>query len=282
MQATTILPTEGYELLDSGNGLRLERFGQHTVVRPDPSVLWDPASPKHPAWINPDAQFTDTENEKWRLRKPQLQDGWEVNLLDFRMLIKPTPFRHVGLFPEQAANWEWLQKVCRGGKAKVLNLFGYTGAASIAAAKAGALVTHVDSSKGTVYWASENAKRSKVENIRWIVDDVQKFVAREVRRGAKYDVIILDPPVFGRGAKGEIWRLEEDLPELLMTLNQLLSEKPAGFLLNFYATTLYPESMLRLTEQALKGMIPVELQSLCLQETESGKLLQSGYSVRSK
>lgn len=285
MNTQLIKPSEAYELIDTGNGLRLERFGQHTVVRPDPNILWKPSNPQHPAWVNPDAHFVDTEKERWRLRKPELANGWEVTFCGAKVLVKPTAFRHVGVFPEQADNWEWLKsKITKaGGKPKVLNLFGYTGVASIVAARAGALVTHVDASKSTVYWASDNAKRSGVsDGIRWIVDDVQKFVAREVRRGAKYDLIVMDPPVFGRGAKGEIWRLEEDLPELVAQVSHLLTDQPLGFLLNFYATAIYPQSVGRIAEQALgKHGKNLAIYSLNLEESDSGKSIQSGYSLRS-
>lgn len=286
MNNIVIKPSEGYELLDSGNRLRLERFGTHTVVRPETAALWQPTNPQHPAWVNPDAHFVDDDRDRWRLRKPELADGWEVNFEKVRVLVKPTPFRHLGVFPEQADSWRWLRSKVQsaGGHPKVLNLFGYTGAASIVAAQAGALVTHVDASKGTVHWASENAKRSGVQDgIRWIVDDVAKFVAREVRRGAKYDLIVMDPPVFGRGTKGEIWRLEEDLGPLLKSASQLLKPQPLGFLLNFYATALYPEAIARLAEQALGQAVgKLELSSLCLEESESKKLLQSGYCLRSE
>ncbi len=287
MNTLIVAPSEAYELIDSGNGLRLERFGQHTVVRPDPSVLWKPTTPSHPAWINPDLTFMDVDGERWRLRKPEYEKGWEVVFEGAKAMVKPTPFRHVGVFPEQAANWEWIKgsvRKVKGAKPKVLNLFGYTGVSSIVAAKAGALVTHVDSSKGTVFWASDNAKRSGItEGIRWIVDDVQKFVSRELRRGAKYDLIIMDPPVFGRGAKGEIWRIEDDLAQLLSDVRQLLSPEPIGLVLNFYATALYPEAIARLAEQAMQGMAgELRLYSLCLSESESGKLLQSGYTLRSQ
>ncbi|HSI20829.1 MAG TPA: class I SAM-dependent methyltransferase [Verrucomicrobiae bacterium] len=287
MKPIIVQPSEAYELIDSGNGLRLERFGQHTIVRPDPSVLWQPTTPSHPAWINPDATFVDTEKERWRLRKPQLANGWEVSFEGgAKVLVRPTPFRHVGVFPEQEANWAWLRsKLKRADKPKVLNLFGYTGVASIIAAQAGALVTHVDSSKSTVFWASDNAKRSALgeKGIRWMVDDVQKFVKRELRRGATYDLIIMDPPVFGRGAKGEVWRLEEHLGPLLTDIASLLSPNPIGFCLNFYATSLYPEAVARLTQEALGDRTgDLGLYSLCLGESESGKALPTGYCVRSE
>lgn len=279
-------PTEGYELIDTGNGLRLERFGQHTVVRPDSSVLWKPTNPQHPAWINPDARFAEEAEGHWVLRKPGLREGWEARFGAARVLVKPTAFRHVGVFPEQAANWDWLEGRIQDTKkpVKVLNLFGYTGIASVVAAAAGAQVTHVDASKGTVFWASENARRSGLgeKGIRWIVDDVQKFVARELRRGTSYDLIIMDPPVFGRGSKGEIWRLEDNLAELLGAVQRLFTKEPLGFLLNFYATPLYPEALLRLVQDTVGTVVPgCALASLCVTESESKKPFQCGFSVRS-
>jgi 23S rRNA (cytosine1962-C5)-methyltransferase len=286
MENILIQPSEAYELIDTGNGLRLERFGVHTVVRPDPSVLWEPTSPGHPAWINPDMQFDDMLEARWRFRKAEFAEGWEVAVAGVKAQIKPTPFRHMGIFPEQEATWQWLTKRIKqhGGKTRVLNLFGYTGLSSIIAAKAGAQVTHVDAAKGTVFWASENARRSGLENqgIRWIVEDVLKFVQREVRRGAHYDIIVMDPPVFGRGSKGEIWRLEKDLRDLFDGVRALLGSKPTGVLLNFYATPVYPEAIARLMREVLSPVCgELELVSLCLVESESKKLLQTGYTVRS-
>jgi 23S rRNA (cytosine1962-C5)-methyltransferase len=286
MQHIIIPPSEGYELIDSGNGHRLERIGQVSCIRPEPNVLWEPFSSSHPAWANPDIKFIDKKDEPWQYRKDQFRGGWEVRFPGgIQLLVKPTPFRHLGVFPEQAANWQWIQdSVKKKPGARGLNLFGYTGGASIAAAKAGAVVTHVDASKGTVYWASENARRSacKEESIRWIVDDAMKFIRREQRRGHTYDLIIMDPPVFGRGTKGEIWRLEEDLGELLEVAAALLTKEPLGFLLNFYATSLYPESIARLVRDTVGDRFSHhDLLALCLQESESKKVLQSGFCVRS-
>lgn len=280
-------PTEGYELIDTGNGLRLERVGTHTVVRPDPSVLWPPTSPDHPAWHNPDARFSPDDQGHWKYRRDDLSSGWDATFHGARVLVKPTPFRHIGVFPEQGANWEWLERIIKDadGPVHVLNLFGYTGVASIVAARAGAKVTHVDASKGTVFWASDNARRTGLgeKGIRWIVDDVSKFVAREVRREAHYDIILLDPPVFGRGTKGEVWRLEEDLPRLLEDVSKIFSKEPLGFLLNFYATALYPESVARLVTRTIEPVVGAcTVAMLTLRESESKALFQTGYCVRSE
>jgi 23S rRNA (cytosine1962-C5)-methyltransferase len=287
MQTITIPPSEGYELLDSGNGQRLERFGAFTVVRPDPAVLWKPSFPQNQAWINPDLIFDEAAESHWRHRTGKTHDGWEVSFEAMKLLIRPTSFRHVGVFPEQADNWEWIGKRLKGVKkpVRVLNLFGYTGGASIAAALAGAQVTHVDAAKGTVHWASENARRSGLGDagIRWIVEDARKFVQREVRRGATYDLIVLDPPVFGRGTKGEVWRLEDSLVPLIDDIRQLLSATNLGVVCNMYATPIYPHALARGIEQTLAGAAgELELSCLMLEESESKRLLQSGYTLRSR
>jgi len=274
-----------YALIDSGNRLRLERFGRFLVVRPDTSALWKPMQPHHEGWQQPHAYFVGEKGHVWDFQKGIPEAGWEISWNSIRFLVKPTPFRHMGVFPEQAVHWEWLDETVRtfvkeqGRAPKVLNLFGYTGIASLVAAKAGAAVTHVDASKSTVNWAHENAKRNKLE-VRWIVDDALKFMHREVRRGTKYDVILMDPPVFGRGPKGEIWRIEAFLAELAQTAGELLETEKGKLLLNFYATDVYPEAVARTVKQSLGNKISLDLTSLCLQE-EKGNLLQTGYSLRS-
>jgi 23S rRNA (cytosine1962-C5)-methyltransferase len=269
-----------YELLQTGDGRRLERFGKHLVSRPETSVLWNVSDPR-PEWHETDAVF---EGGEWV--RDRVSEDWTVTYEGVTLRLRPTPFRHVGIFPEQAANWSWLRQkvaeiVAKGRKPRVLNLFAYTGGASIAAALSGAEVTHVDASKGSVFWASENARLSGLSEkaIRWIVDDVPKFIAREVRRGATYDIILLDPPTFGRGSKGEIWRLADHLPALLEDVGALMPE-PKGLLLNFYATELYPESVLRLAQEHISGL-DLELATLSLAENDGKSLLQTGYLVRS-
>jgi len=284
MEQIIVQPTEAYELIDTGRGLRLERFGQHTVVRPEPTALWEPTTPDHPAWINPELYFDDDLPDRWRVQSDKLLAGWPVAFENVKLLVKPTPFRHLGVFPEQVANWDWMCERLGGAtKARVLNLFGYTGGASIAAAKEGAVVTHVDAAGGTVRWASENARLSGLQDkgIQWIVDDATAFVRRESRRGRQYDFIVLDPPVFGRGNKGQVWRLEEDLSVLLKELSHILAAEPRGLILNFYATSLYPEAITRLAQSCLGSHFKhFTLSSLSLMESESRKPLQTGYCLR--
>lgn len=284
MEQILVRPSEAYELIDSGNGLRLERLGQHTIVRPEPTALWQPTTPNHPAWINPNLRFDNDAPDRWHTTSPDLLKGWPVLFEHVKLLVKPTPFRHLGVFPEQVANWEWIRAQLTGKKdQRVLNLFGYTGGASIAAAQASAAVTHVDAAPGTVRWASDNARLSHLgdKGIQWIVDDAASFVRREVRRNRTYDLIILDPPVFGRGNKGQVWRLEEDLGPLLEDVAQLFTKQPRGLVINFYATALYPEALARLAEDALKAVFTrFTLSSLSLQESESKKPLQTGYCLR--
>jgi 23S rRNA (cytosine1962-C5)-methyltransferase len=276
----------GYGLLDSGNGLRLERFAGHTVVRPDTNILWDPSDPDNAAWTSPDLRFDGQSKERWFGDAKLIEEGWLLPYKEAKFRVRPTPFRHMGLFPEQAPQWDLACRKVResGGKPRVLNLFAYTGAASVLLAQAGASVCHVDASKGSVMWAKENARLSGLpeDAIRWIVDDVPKFLKREARRGSRYDLILMDPPVFGRGPQGEIWRLEEQLAGLAGLAGELLSEEPLGFFLNFYATALYPESVLRVAEQALAGRpLSLAVSPVGIRETMSGKVLQTGFCLAS-
>ena len=277
----------GYELLDTGDGLRLERFALHTVVRPDPNVLWKKSNPGNVAWQQPDARFLGrNEEENWQLASG-LENGWLLTWGAATFRVKPTPFRHMGLFPEQAVQWQWLQegiarfRQANGRAPRVLNAFAYTGAASVVAALAGAEVCHLDASAGSINWAKENARLSGLpeDAIRWIVDDARKFLQREVRRSRQYDLILMDPPVFGRGPKGEVWRLENGLPELSYLAGRLMSPEPLGFWLNFYATALYPESVLRLFQVTLP--FPLSVAALQLEEKYSKKNLQTGFCLRS-
>lgn len=215
-----------YELLDSGNNTKLERYGKFVLSRPDPQALW-PTDLKN--WKF-DAEFKDDWNKTI--------EPWVIDFGGLKLQIKLSPFKHTGLFPEQIVNWQWMEEVLRDKKnVKVLNLFGYTGGASLICAKAGAEVTHVDASKSAITWANENAKLSGLEEkpIRWILDDALAFVKKEVRRGAKYDAIVMDPPSFGRGAKGEVWKIEEGFLDLMNDCFKLLSENPLFFVLNGYS-----------------------------------------------
>lgn len=272
-----------YELLDTGDGCRLERFGSHTLVRPDPNVLWQPSDPDNAGWKHPGLRYEGRSHRGSWEGVESLQEGWWISEGTAKFKIVPTPFGHVGLFPEQKPQWEWLTEKIKQipGKARVLNLFAYTGGASIMAALAGAEVCHVDASKASTYKAKENAAASGLpaDAIRWIVDDAVKFMQREVRRGSRYDIIIMDPPVFGRGPKGEIWRLEEQLAELAQLAKQLLAETAPGLLINFYATSLYPGSVLRVFENA---DLPVKLEAgiLSIVEKSSKRSLPTGYFLR--
>jgi 23S rRNA (cytosine1962-C5)-methyltransferase len=238
----TLLTTSwpDYALLDSGHGRKLERYGRYTVVRPEPQCFWAPRDPE--AFERANAVFDPQQEEedagRWRFDEHGPIDAFPLAWRDVRFTGRFTPFRHLAFFPEQAANWEWMDTRIRTLKQpKILNLFGYTGVASLAAAAAGAHVTHVDASKKSVAYARENCEQSGLSDrpIRWLVEDARKFVAREVRRGSKYDGIILDPPKYGRGANGEVWRLFEDLPELLKDCASLLSDDASFLLLNAYA-----------------------------------------------
>ena len=229
-----------YALLDSGHGRKLERYGRYTVVRPEPQCFWAPRDPA--AFERATAVFDPQQEEedagRWRFDAHGPVDAFPLKWRDVRFTGRFTPFRHLASFPEQAANWEWMDARVRTlSQPKILNLFGYTGVASLAAAAAGAHVTHVDASKKSIAYARENAEASGLTDhpIRWIVEDARKFVAREVRRGSKYDGIILDPPKYGRGANGEVWRLFEDMPELLKDCAALLSDDASFLLLNAYA-----------------------------------------------
>lgn len=229
-----------YELIDSGGGLKLERFGPYQFVRPEAQAIWQPALPER-EWRKADAVFRadgEAEGGRWQYRRP-IDERWQMQYHGLRFWAQPTPFRHLGVFPEQANHWDWMSNLIAEARRpiKVLNLFGYTGLASLAAAQAGANVTHVDASKKTIGWARENQALSGLDDrpIRWILDDALKFVRREVRRGARYDGFIVDPPPFGRGPKGEIWRIEESLPILLSECRQLFSSTPLFFVLTAYA-----------------------------------------------
>ena len=244
-----------YALLDSGDGRKLERYGRYTVVRPEPQCFWK--AHDEGAFQRANAVFDPQQEEedagRWRFDAHGPIDAFPLQWRDVRFMGRFTPFRHLAFFPEQAANWEWLDARIRTlQQPKVLNLFGYTGVASLAAAAAGAHVTHVDASKKSVAYARENAELSGLADrpIRWLVEDARKFVAREVRRGSKYDGIILDPPKYGRGANGEVWRLFEDMPELLKDCASLLSDDASFLLLNAYAARISGLSLAHMMAEA--------------------------------
>jgi 23S rRNA (cytosine1962-C5)-methyltransferase len=245
-----------YALLDSGDGRKLERYGRFTVVRPEPQCFWAPKRPD--LWAKADAVF-DPEDEddagRWRFSKPA-PENWTLGWEDVRFNGRFTAFRHLAFFPEQAANWAWLKgRVSELGKPRVLNLFGYTGVASLVCASAGAAVTHVDASKKAVAWARENAALSDLQDrpIRWITEDARKYVTREVKRGSQYEGIILDPPKYGRGPTGEVWRLFEDLPELARLCADLLSDQASFLLLNAYAARVSGAALSHLLADVMKA-----------------------------
>ncbi len=233
-----------YEVIDCSDGEKLERWGKYILLRPDPQVLWStPKNDKRWKQLNGHYHRSNRGGGEWEFFK--LPEQWTINYRDLTFNLKPFSFKHTGLFPEQAANWDWFSELIRKSPKKdikVLNLFAYTGGATCAAAKAGAAVTHVDASKGMVTWAKENAVSSGLADapIRWIVDDCVKFVEREIRRGNKYDAIIMDPPSYGRGPKGEIWKIEEKIHPFIKLCSELLCDNPLFFLVNSYTTGLQP------------------------------------------
>ena len=247
-----------YALLDSGHGRKLERYGRYTVVRPEPQCFWSPRDPA--AFDNANALFDPQQEEedsgRWRFDAHGPIDAFPLKWRDVAFTGRFTPFRHLAFFPEQAANWEWLDgRIRQLDRPRILNLFGYTGVASLAAAAAGAEVTHVDASKKSVTYARENAEQSGLSDhpIRWIVEDARKYVAREVRRGSKYHGIILDPPKYGRGPTGEVWRLFEDLPGLVKDCAALLADDADFLLLNAYAARISGLSLAHMMAEATQG-----------------------------
>ena len=232
-----------YEVLDTSGGEKLERWGKYLLVRPDPQVIWNTPH-EHPGWKKKNGHYHRSSKGGGEWEFINLPDEWSISYKDLTFHLKPFSFKHTGLFPEQAVNWDWFSNLIAhaGRPVKVLNLFAYTGGATVSAAKAGAQVTHVDASKGMVSWAKENAAASGLADapIRWLVDDCTKFVEREIRRGNHYDGIIMDPPSYGRGPKGEIWKIEENIFPFVELTAKLLSDKPLFFLINSYTTGLQP------------------------------------------
>ncbi|MCR5456913.1 MAG: class I SAM-dependent methyltransferase [Clostridiales bacterium] len=270
-----------YELIDCSDGRRLERWGKYILSRPDPQVIWKDQK-KSPLWNKADAVY-DREGGGGNWTKKDVPEYWTINYSNFTLKVKPMGFKHTGVFPEQAANWDFIQEKIREAKrpVKVLNLFAYTGAASIAAAAAGASVCHVDAAKGMVSQAKENAALSHLENapIRYIVDDCNKFIEREIRRGNKYDGIIMDPPSYGRGPSGEVWKLEDNIGKFIESASKLLSDNPLFFIVNSYTTGLSPSSIGYLLNIALKGG-KTECDELGLRVTQTGACLPCGGTAR--
>ncbi|MDF2566907.1 MAG: hypothetical protein K0R90_363 [Oscillospiraceae bacterium] len=236
-----------YEILDTSQGEKLEKWGDTLLIRPDPQIIWD-TKREIPEWTQAHAHYIRSSKGggNWEHSK-KIKDSWTIEYKELTFKIQPTGFKHTGLFPEQAVNWDLFEKEIKqaGRPIHVLNLFAYTGGATLACANAGAEVCHVDASKGMVSWARENAVLSKLDDkpIRWIIDDCEKFVAREIKRGKRYDVVIMDPPSYGRGPSGEIWKLEEQIYSLVSLCSRVLSEQPLMFVLNSYTTGLSPSVM---------------------------------------
>ena len=274
-----------YELIDCSEGERLERWGKYILIRPDPQVIW--STPKtNGAWYNADARYirSSSGGGSWDVYK-KLPDAWQINYSGLKFNIKPMGFKHTGIFPEQAVNWDMTARIIADAKreVKMLNLFAYTGGATVSAMNAGAAVTHVDASKGMVQWAKENAESSGVASrpVRWLVDDCKKFVEREIRRGNKYDIIIMDPPSYGRGPGGEIWKLENEVYSLCELCAKLLSEDALLFLINSYTTGLSASVMSYILGSLIVpthgGKISAD--EIGLPVTESGLVLPSGASA---
>ncbi len=244
-----------YKLLDATSGEKLERWGNITLVRPDPQIIWK-SEKLSDMWDNADGHYRRSKSGggSWSVRS-SLPEKWQISYNGLRFLIKPTGFKHTGLFPEQATNWDFMQKLIENANRpiNVLNMFAYTGGATLACAKAGASVCHCDAAKGMVQWARENASLSGLDDkpIRWIVDDCEKFVSREIKRGRKYDAIIMDPPSYGRGPNGEVWKLENSIYDLIKLCKNVLSDNPLFFLINSYTTGLSPSVMAFILQRVL-------------------------------
>ena len=279
-----------YEVIDTGDGEKLERWGKYLLVRPDPQVIWK-SEHKNPGWKKKNGHYHRSAKGGGEWEFFDLPEEWKISYRDLTFRLKPFSFKHTGLFPEQAVNWDWFSSIIKeqskknpGRQLKVLNLFAYTGGATLAAAAAGAAVTHVDASKGMVMWAKENAVESGLSDapIRWLVDDCQKFVEREIRRGNKYDGIIMDPPSYGRGPKGEIWKIEDSVYPFIELASELLNKDSSFFLINSYTTGLQPAV---LTYMLSKVLVPkfggnVESGEIGLPVTETGLVLPCGASGR--
>ena len=273
-----------YEIIDTSSGEKLERWGRFILIRPDPQVIWN-TEKINAGWKKPNAHYHRSSRGGGDWEFFDLPKQWNIHYKNLTFALKPFSFKHTGLFPEQAVNWDWFSgKIASAGRpVRVLNLFAYTGGATLSAAAAGASVTHVDASKGMVTWAKENAALSGLEKapVRWLVDDCVKFVEREIRRGNHYDGIIMDPPSYGRGPKGEIWKIEDSIHDLIRLTAQLLSDEPLFFLVNSYTTGLAPAVLTYLISTELRRFGGhVESAENGLPVTESGLYLPCGASGR--
>ncbi|MBP3633546.1 MAG: class I SAM-dependent methyltransferase [Oscillospiraceae bacterium] len=274
-----------YEVIDTSSGEKLERWGEYTLVRPDPQVIWNtPKSDRR--WKTYDGRYARSNTGGGQWSEKRLPERWQVHYGPLTFNVKPMNFKHTGIFPEQAVNWDFsMEQIKNAGRpVQVLNLFAYTGGATLAAAAAGASVCHVDAAKGMVSWARENAKSSGLENapIRWIIDDCAKFVEREIKRGRRYDAIIMDPPSYGRGPSGEIWKLEKDLYPFLQLVTGVLSDDPLFIIVNSYTTGLAPSVLGYMLDTLVtkKHGGHTECQELGLPVTNSGLVLPCGSTGR--
>ena len=273
-----------FEVLDTGNGEKLERWGKFVLCRPDPQVIWPAQDPS--MWDAAQAHYYRSERGggEWRFRE-QLPERWQIAYGDLKFHVRPTGFKHTGLFPEQATNWDWMRSLIkkRDGNVKVLNLFAYTGGATMACAAQGAHVTHVDAAKGMVQWAKENRELSKIPetNCRFIVEDALAFVRRELRRGNRYDGILMDPPSYGRGPGGEVWKLENELYTLVSTCAEALSDNPLFFLVNSYTTGFQPAVLQNIIGRTVQSRFggKVDAQEVVL-PVRAGGVLPCGASGR--
>ncbi|MRR10236.1 class I SAM-dependent rRNA methyltransferase [bacterium] len=284
MKTLIISDLPDYRLLDSGRGLKLESWSGYVVSRPDPNAVWEPRRPE-PEWRRAQAVFQKTAHQgakNWIVRTPPPRD-WGFGFRGLRCELQLTPFKHTGIFPEQAANWDWFARLIKDSQDQpsVLNLFGYTGAATLAAAAAGAKVCHVDASRPALTWANRNQQLSGLAGapVRWILDDCLKFVKREQARGARYDAVIMDPPAFGRDPRGKVFKFEEDVPRLLRSCRDILADRPLFFLVNGYAMG-YSATVLR---NMLSEILPidwVECGELQLREDGGGRCLPCSVFAR--
>jgi 23S rRNA (cytosine1962-C5)-methyltransferase len=274
-----------FEVIDCSDGEKLERWGDHLLVRPDPQAIWKTPR-RHPGWRSCAGRYQRSQRGGGAWEKHSLPESWQIRYGELTFNVKPMNFKHTGIFPEQAANWDYIMGRIRsaGRPVSVLNLFAYTGAATVAAAAAGASVCHVDAARGMVSWAKENAVASGVSDrpIRWIVDDCAKFVEREIRRGRRYDAVIMDPPSYGRGPGGEIWKLEENLWPFVELVSGVLSDRPLFVVINSYTTGLAPSVLTYICESIFTKKFGgrSESRELGLPVTESGLVLPAGATCR--
>ena len=274
-----------YEVLDCSGGEKLERWGKYILVRPDPQVIWNTPRDRE-LWNRYDARYARSSTGGGAWNNKNLPDKWKIHYKELTFQVKPMNFKHTGIFPEQAANWDWAMEQIRnaGRPVSVLNLFAYTGGATLACAAAGASVCHVDAAKGMVSWARENAQVSGLQDkpIRWIVDDCAKFVEREIKRGRRYDAIIMDPPSYGRGPSGEVWKLEKNLYDFVRLCSGVLSEEPLFVIINSYTTGLAPSVVGYLSDSLFSVRYGghTECDELGLPVTRSGLCLPCGATGR--